>query len=57
MYLNPLTYPIEEVRRVLVLGHWPDPAIWLLYTAISCVVAAAGLWLFQHTRSAFADVV
>ena len=57
MYLNPLTYPIEEVRGVLVLGVWPHLLPWMVYALISCLVAAAGLWLFQHTRSAFADVV
>jgi lipopolysaccharide transport system permease protein len=57
LYLNPLTYPIEEVRRVFVLGNWPDPTMWLAYTVISCVVALSGLWVFQRTRSAFADVV
>jgi len=57
LYLNPLTYPIEEVRRVFVLGNWPDLTMWVAYTAIACAIAVSGLWLFQRTRSAFADVV
>ena len=57
IYLNPLTYPIEEVRRVLVLGQWPEWSAWLLYTAAAVVVALSGLWAFQNTRRAFADVV
>jgi lipopolysaccharide transport system permease protein len=57
IYLNPLTYPIEEVRRVLVLGDWPNVMAWVVYTGISCAAAAGGLWLFQRTRAAFADVV
>ena len=57
IYLNPLTYPIEEVRRVLILGYWPDWSAWLVYTAAAVVIAAGGLWVFQNTRPAFADVV
>lgn len=57
IYLNPLTYPIEEVRRVLVLGYWPQWDMWALYTVIAALIAASGLWVFQNTRAAFADVV
>jgi lipopolysaccharide transport system permease protein len=57
LYLNPLTYPIEEVRSVLVLGLWPNVTGWLVYSAVACLTAASGLWLFQRARSAFADVV
>lgn len=57
MYLNPLTYPIEELRTVLVLGGWPDWSMWAAYSAVSLTTAVAGLWVFQRTRSAFADVV
>ena len=57
IYLNPLTYPIEEVRRVLVLGYWPDWSAWLLYSVAAVVIAASGLWVFQNARPAFADVV
>lgn len=57
IYLNPLTYPIEEVRRVLIMGLWPDWWTWSAYTAASAVIAVAGLWVFQNTRPAFADVV
>ena len=57
IYLNPLTYPIEALRQALVLGEWPEPGTWLLYSIVACGAAVGGLWLFQRTRSAFADVV
>jgi lipopolysaccharide transport system permease protein len=57
LYLNPLTYPIEEIRRVLVLGAWPHWPALLVYCASAALAAVAGLWVFQKTRSAFADVV
>ena len=57
MYLNPLTYPIEELRAVLILGNQPDWLHWLAYCAVSVVVAIGGLWIFQKSRPAFADVI
>jgi lipopolysaccharide transport system permease protein len=57
IYLNPLTYPIEELRHVLILGNQPDWSLWLAYFAVSVVVAIGGLWVFQNTRPAFADVI
>jgi lipopolysaccharide transport system permease protein len=57
IYLNPLTYPIEELRTVLILGNQPDWWHWLAYFAVSVVVAIGGLWVFQKSRPAFADVI
>ena len=57
IYLNPLTYPIEELRAVLILGNQPDWLHWLAYFAVSVVVAIGGLWIFQKSRPAFADVI
>jgi lipopolysaccharide transport system permease protein len=57
IYLNPLTYPIEELREVLILGNHPDWSHWLIYLGFSVVVAIGGLWIFQKSRSAFADVI
>lgn len=57
IYLNPLTYPIEEVRNVLLLGGYPHWFHWLAYTSVSACVFALGLWIFQRTRPAFADVI
>jgi lipopolysaccharide transport system permease protein len=57
IYLNPLTYPIEQLRAVLVLGSQPDWVEWLVYCIVSIVTAIGGLWIFQKSRPAFADVV
>ncbi len=56
-YLNPITFVIEEGRKVLLFGHLPNWWGWLLYTAVSIGVAVAGFWWFQKTRKGFADVV
>lgn len=57
IYLNPLTYPMEALRAVLVIGEQPDWRHWLAYTAVCCVTFLAGLWFFQRTRPVFADVI
>ena len=57
IYLNPLTYPIEELRAVLILGVQPHWLHWLIYSGVATVIGIAGLWVFQKTRSAFADVI
>ena len=57
LYLNPITYLIEQARAVLFAGVSPDWAGLALYSAIALVVAIGGFWWFQMTRKGFADVV
>ena len=57
LYLNPITYIIEQARAVLFSGHQPDWVGLGIYTAVAIVVAGAGFWWFQMTRKGFADVV
>lgn len=55
--LNPLTFPIEQARAVLVWGAKPDLLGLALYALAAFVVALLGLAWFQKTRRGFADVV
>ncbi len=57
IYLNPLTFPIEELRAVLILGNQPNWLYWGVYFLVAIVVAIVGLWIFQKSRPAFADVI
>lgn len=57
LYLNPLTFIIEESRRVLLFGQLPDWGGLLIYSLISLCIAWGGFWWFQRTRRGFADVV
>jgi len=57
VYWNPLTFPIEQSRNVIVWGKMIDWRVWALYLAISSVVAWLGFAWFQKTRKGFADVV
>lgn len=57
IHLNPLTYPIEELRNVFILGLLPDWSSWGVFTLVSLAAVTIGLWVFQRARPAFADVV
>ncbi|MDP1703290.1 MAG: ABC transporter permease, partial [Sulfurimicrobium sp.] len=57
LYLNPLTFIIEEARNLLSWGKTPELSSWALYFAVSLLVAWAGLWWFQKLRKGFADVL
>jgi lipopolysaccharide transport system permease protein len=55
--LNPLSFPIEASRKLLIWGQLPDWTDLGLYTLFSSAVALLGLWWFNQTRRGFADVL
>ena len=57
LYLNPLTFPIEQARRVLLDATVPDVAGLILFLGAGSLVAWLGLAWFQRTRGGFADVI
>lgn len=57
LQLNPLTFMIEESRKVLVFGQLPDFAGWVMYLLVSSLIAWMGFVWFQKTRKGFADVL
>lgn len=57
LYLNPLTFIIEQARAVLFTGVQPDWTGLLLYFLMAMGVAALGFRWFQMSRKGFADVV
>jgi lipopolysaccharide transport system permease protein len=57
IFLNPLTYPIEDARAALVVGRVPPMSHILVATAVGLVVAQVGFWWFQRARRGFADVI
>lgn len=55
--LNPIALIVEEGRKILIYGQFPD---WLsigILTIVSALVAFLGFWWFQKTRRGFADVL
>jgi len=57
IYLNPLTFVIEQSRAVLIWGVGPDWMGLAKYFAVSLVFAWLGFSMFQKMRRGFADVL
>lgn len=57
MELNPLSFMIEVLRDVLILGRYPDAYAYLRHLAEAALLSLFGLWWFQRTREGFADVL
>lgn len=57
LFLNPLTFIIEQFRDILIFGNLPVWDRLSIYTMISAIVAATGFYWFQKTRKGFADVL
>lgn len=57
IYMNPLSFVVEEMRQVVIWGqvpHWSGLAI---YTIASMMIFWGGFFWFQKTRRGFADVI
>ncbi len=57
LYINPITFIIEQARAVLIFGRVPSLLGMTAYLIISLLVAWVGYWWFQKTRKGFADVL
>ncbi|MCL4741564.1 MAG: ABC transporter permease [Phycisphaerales bacterium] len=56
-YLNPLTYPVLDARRVLVLGEPPDWPVLVAFTVACAAVMQAGYAWFVKSKRGLADVI
>lgn len=57
LFLNPLTFIIEQTRAVTLYGQLPNWGDLTIYYTIALLVAWTGLLLFKKMRKGFADVV
>ncbi|PZR43050.1 ABC transporter permease [Paraburkholderia fungorum] len=57
VYWNPMTFPIEQSRDVLIWGQMLNWHHWIVYTVACSLTAWIGYAWFQKTRGGFADVV
>lgn len=55
--LNPLSFPIEQAREVMIWGNAPHWTGLLLYGASCFLIMWLGFAWFQRTRRGFADVI
>ena len=57
LFLNPLTFVIEQARAVTLYGQLPDWSGLVIYYMLACIIAWVGLMWFMKTRKGFADVL
>ncbi len=57
IFLNPLTFIIEQIREVLIWGRMPNWQGLGIYTLFSTAFCWIGFVWFQKTRKWFADVI
>ncbi|MCG9966645.1 ABC transporter permease [Pelotomaculum terephthalicicum JT] len=56
-YLNPISYIVQDLRRIFIWGQMPDWDWLLAGITIGIFVTALGHAWFQKTRGGFADVL
>ncbi len=57
LFVNPITFPVEETRNVLLWGLWPNWLGLALYAVVAMAIAALGRLWFEKMRGGFADVL
>ncbi|MDQ7978067.1 ABC transporter permease [Paraburkholderia sp. SARCC-3016] len=57
LWLNPLTFVIEQARAVFIYGQLPDWGGLGIYCVVAVIIAWVGYAWFQKTRKGFANVL
>jgi lipopolysaccharide transport system permease protein len=57
VYLNPLTFPIEQSRAIILFSKDIEWQSLFNYSAVSLVIFLFGFWWHLKTRDTFADVL
>lgn len=57
MYINPVTFVVEQARTVMIFGGSMKWASWGIQLLVSMMIAWIGFAWFQKTRKEFADVI
>ena len=57
IFLNPLSFVVENSRKVLIYGQMPDLLGLLIYSLIAVFIAYTGYSSFKKIRPGFADVL
>ncbi len=57
LQINPLGWGIHQVRKVMLLGHWPNWGQYVVSLVLSLVILQFGYIWFAKTKRGFADVL
>ena len=57
LLLNPITVPVEQVRRVVFESQWPQWDVLAQYALVALAAYLLGLWVFAKLKKGFADVL
>lgn len=55
--LNPIAFPIEMLRDVVIFGQLPSLMGYVIYWVAALIICGLGYLCFQKTRGGFADVL
>lgn len=55
--LNPLAFPIEQSRNVLIHNRFPELHEFIIYVSVTTLIAWMGLYFFEKAKNGFADVL
>jgi lipopolysaccharide transport system permease protein len=55
--LNPMTYPLEATKFMLLRAGSPTPGLFALSAAVTLGTLASGIFVFRHIEKTFVDVI
>ncbi len=56
-YINPMTYPLEATRQMLLGAGTPSLSLFIFSIGITLLIAFGGVLLFQRVEKSFVDVI
>ncbi len=57
LYLNPQTFPIEQLRNLMIFGATPNWSGMIIYACASLTIFCIGFLFFRIMKKGFADVI
>lgn len=57
IFLNPISYPVLEIRELLIYGNSFNYLNFILFTSFSIIFFLFGFYIFKLLRKGFADVI
>jgi len=57
MFFNPVAFPVEELRNVILFSKSPDFTLALVNIIYGIVVFILGYYVFKKSQKGFADVI